>query len=52
MREMPTNRHLKELAQRPGPWVTIYVPLSGGGPSAKGDPIRYRNLVRAAGDQL
>lgn len=52
MREMPNTHHLKELAQRPGPWVTICMPLSGGGPLAKGDPIRYRNLVRAAVDQL
>lgn len=52
MREMPTNRHLKDLAERPGPWVTICMPLSGGGPIAKGDPIRYRNLVRTIQDQL
>ncbi|MCZ7683388.1 MAG: hypothetical protein M5U28_33225 [Sandaracinaceae bacterium] len=46
MREMPNDRHLRELAQRPGPWVTICMPLVGGGPLAKGDPIRYRNLLR------
>ncbi len=52
MREMPNDRHLRELAQRPGPWVTICMPLVGGGPLAKGDPIRYRNLLREVQDQL
>ncbi len=49
---MLTNRHLMDLAQRPGPWVTLSMPLTGGGPLAKGDPIRYRNLVRRAGGLL
>lgn len=52
MRAMPTNRHLMELAQRPGPWVTLCMPLNGGGPLAKGDPIRYRNLVRRVAETL
>lgn len=52
MREIPNDRHLRKLAERPGPWVTICMPLAGGGPLAKGDPIRYRNLVREVHDQL
>lgn len=52
MRPMLTNRHLIDLAERPGPWVTLCMPLQGGGPLAKGDPIRYRNLVRQVDDLL
>lgn len=52
MRLMPTHEHLIDLAQRPGPWVTLCMPLQGGGPLAKGDPIRYRNLVRRVADLL
>jgi hypothetical protein len=47
MEPMPTNHHLLELAEEEGPWVTITMPLEGGGPLAKGDPIRYRNLLRS-----
>src|SRR5688500_5208162 len=52
MRPMLTNHHLMDLAERPGPWVTICMPLTGGGPMAKHDPVRYRNLVRAVVDQF
>lgn len=50
MEPMPTNHHLLELAEEEGPWVTITMPLEGGGPLAKGDPIRYRNLLRTLDD--
>jgi hypothetical protein len=52
MQPMLSGHQLMELAQRPGPWVTICMPLNGGGPLAKQDPIRYRNLVRRAADEL
>lgn len=52
MEPMVTNRHLLELAEQKGPWVTIAMPLEGGGPLAKGDPIRYRNLLRRVEDLL
>jgi hypothetical protein len=47
MHTIPTSEHLRELARRPGPWVTLSMPLNGGGPLAKGDPIQYRNLARS-----
>jgi hypothetical protein len=49
---MLNDQHVLTLARQPGPWATICMPLSGGGPLAKQDPIRYRNLVRAIADQL
>lgn len=52
MQAMLTRSTLAQIAEGEGPWVTILAPLSGGGPLAKGDPIRYRNLVREAADQL
>lgn len=52
MQPMITRSKLGALAGRDGPWVTITTPLAGGGPLAKQDPIRYRNLVREAEDQL
>lgn len=47
-----TRSKLEELVEREGPWVTITTPLHGGGPLAKQDPIRYRNLVKDAEDKL
>lgn len=52
MQPMPTRSKLAELCESEGPWVTIMTPLHGGGPLAKGDPARYRNLVRQAAEQL
>lgn len=52
MKPMPTRSTLAELCESAGPWVTILTPLNGGGPLAKGDPARYRNLVKAAAEQL
>lgn len=52
MRAMLTDQRVLELAQQPGPWATICMPLSGGGALGKQDPIRYRNLVRAIAEQL
>jgi hypothetical protein len=52
MRVMPSHEHLIRLARREGPWVTLCMPLQGGGPLAKGDPIRYRNLVRRVTDAM
>lgn len=47
---MLTNHHLLDLAQQEGPWVTIGMAVEGGGPLAKQDPIRYRNLLRKVDD--
>jgi hypothetical protein len=52
MPTMLTSHHVIALAQCPGPWATISMPLSGGGPLAKPDPVVYRNLVREIADQL
>jgi hypothetical protein len=44
---------LEELVRTDGPWVTILSPVGGGGPlTRKEDPVRYRNLVRQAAEQL
>lgn len=50
MERMMTSHHLLALAAEPGPWVTIALPLEGGGALAKGGPIRYRNLLRQVDD--
>ena len=52
MYQMPTSSKLAELHDRSGPWVTILTPLAGGGAPAKGDPTRFRNLVRQAEAEL
>ncbi len=52
MQPMLSSHQLMELAQRPGPWVTICMPLHGGGPLAKQDPILFRNLVRGIDAEL
>ena len=53
MQPMLSRSTLEELARGAGPWVTILSPLGGGGAVArKEDPLRYRNLVRAVGEQL
>jgi len=49
---IPTRSMLRALCDTEGPWVTLVTPLGGGGPDAKADPIRYRNLVREAAEQL
>lgn len=50
MERMMTSHHLIALAEEPGPWVTVAMPLEGGGPLAKADRIRYRNLLRQVDD--
>lgn len=52
MQTMPTRSILEDLLRAKGPWVSLYCPLSGGGPHARGDRLRYRNLVRDARRRL
>ncbi len=50
MERMMSSHHLLALAEEPGPWITITMPLEGGGPLARSGPIRYRNLLRQVDD--
>ncbi|NJL82497.1 MAG: hypothetical protein HC890_05200 [Chloroflexaceae bacterium] len=47
-----TQSELQTLMAIPGPCVSIYLPAHSAGPEIRQDPIRFKNLLKAAEESL
>lgn len=51
--EVPTLHEVESLAaERPGPHVSLFLPVETAGPQTRQNPVRLKNLVRDAEEQM